>query len=308
MSDTLLQLEDVVIQHRLDPTGFLGLWGARPVRAVNGVSLALKKGESLGLMGGSGAGKTTLAEAATLRRPVERGRILFQGEDVRKLDRKRIMRRLQMVRQDAREALEMEKPVRKQLLDKIKEYGLPDGESRINQSLEQVGLDPAIFLERTPVEMSGGQQQRLAIARALVLNPLMVALDEPVSGVDPHLQAELLKLFDRVQRHHGLAYLLISQDAKVVSRLAHRVAVMHAGHLLELGPTERVLDEPVHPYSRLFYGKEGATLPPEEEMAGRTFQGCPWAAHCPAVSERCHKEMPVLRERGAGHAVACHAV
>lgn len=308
MTETLLQLEDVVIHHRLEPTGLFGLWGAKPVRAVDGVSLTLRKGETLGIMGGSGAGKTTLAEAAVLRRPIERGRILFQGEDVKRLDRKRTMRRLQMVRQDAREVLDMGRPVRKQLTDKVKEYGLPDGESRINRALEQVGLDPAEFLERVPGEMSGGQQQRLAIARALVLNPLMIALDEPVSGVDPHLQLELLRMFDRVQRHQGLSYLLISHEPKVVSRLAHRVVVMHAGHLFELGPTERVLGEPKHPYSRLFYGKEAGLLPPEEEMAGRTFQGCPWAAHCPAVSERCRKETPALRELEPGHAAACHAL
>lgn len=307
MSETLLQLEDVTVHHRTEPTGFFGLWGAKPVRALDGVSLTLRKGETVGIMGGGGAGKTTLAEVACLRRPAERGRMLFQGEDVRRLNRKRTMRRLQMVRQDARETLELEQTVKKQLGEKVREYGLPDGEARISRALEQVGLPPSEFLERLPGEMSGGQQQRLAIARALVLNPLMIALDEPVSGVDPHLQLELLRLLDRVQKQQGTAYLLISHDPRVISRLAHRVAVLHAGKLFELGPTEKVLGEPRHPFSRLLYGKEGQ-MPPEDDLAGRTVQGCPWAAHCPLVSDRCRRESPALRELEPGHGVACHAL
>lgn len=308
MTETLLQLEDIVIQYRTDPTGLLGLWGAKPVRAVDGVSLTIRKGETVGLMGGSGSGKTSLAEAATLRRSIERGRILFQGEDLRKLDRKRTARRLQMVRQDARQSLDMERPVERQLLDKVREYQLPDGEARVRRAMEQVDLAPEEFTGRTPQEMSGGQQQRLAIARALALNPLFIALDEPVSGVDPHLQNELLHLFQRVQREQGTSYLVISQETRVISRLAHRVAVMHAGRLFEVGPVERVLDQPVHPFSRLFCGKDEGLLPPEEDMVGRIFQGCPWAAHCPLVSDRCRREAPSPREVAPGHAVACHAV
>lgn len=307
MSETLLQLEDIVVHHRTDPT-FLGLWGGKPVRALDGLSLTIRKGETVGIMGGSGAGKTTLAEVACARRSIERGRIYLQGEDVRKLDRKRTQRRLQMVRQDARETLEMQRTVYKQLADKVREYGLPDPDARIGRALEQVGLAPAEFRERLPAEMSGGQQQRLAIARALVLNPLMIALDEPVSGVDPGLQLELLRLFERVQKQQGIAYLLISHDPKVISRLAHRVAVLHAGKLFELGPTAKVMGEPVHPFSRLFYGKEEGLLPPEEDMVGRTVQGCPWAGHCALVSDRCRTESPALRELEPGHAVACHAI
>jgi len=308
VSEKLLELDDIVLSIRTDPTGPFGLWGAKPVRVLDGVSLTLHKGETLGIMGGSGAGKTVLAETATIRRAPDRGRILFQGDDVRKLDRKRTQRRLLMVRQDARETLEMDKPVRRQLQEKVREYGLPDGEARIERALGQVGLEPAQFLDRTPNEMSGGQQQRLAIARALVLNPLMLALDEPVSGVDPQLQLELLRLFERIQREQGTAYLLISQDQRVISRLAHRLAVMHAGKLFELGPTAQVLGDAKHPYSRLFLGHEPGAIPPEEDMVGRVYQGCPWAAHCPKATERCKGESPSLREIAPGHTVACHAL
>jgi len=304
----LLELKDVVVLHRTDPTGPFGLWGAKPVRAVDGVSLYIARGETLGLMGGSGAGKTTLAEAATLRRPVDRGSITIEGQDARQLDRKRARRRLQMVRQDARESLDMAQTARKQLLELMRFCDLPDGEARITAALERVGLPPGEFLDRTPQQMSGGQQQRLAIARALAVNPQLVALDEPVSGVDPQLQAELLRLLGEVQRIQGTAYLLISQDVRVIARLAHRVGVMHSGRLLELGPAEQVLPEPRHPFSQRFLGRTIDPLPPEEDAAGRVLQGCPWAQHCPLATERCRKERPAMREVAPGHQVACTEV
>mgnify|MGYP000844146110 CR=1 FL=1 len=305
MSETLLALEDIVVLHRTDPTGPFGLWGAKPVRAVDGVSFTLAKGETLGLMGGSGAGKTTLAEAATLRRPIERGRILVEGEDARRLDRKRVRRRLQMVRQDPRDSLEMNQTTRKQLLELMRTYDLPDGEARIRRALEQVELPPEEFLDRTPQQMSGGQQQRVAIARALSLNPQLIALDEPVSGVDPQLQRELLRLLADAQRKQSIAYLLISQDLKVIRCLAHRLGIMYAGRLVELGPAERVLAEPRHPFSQRFLGRDTSPLPPEEDLAGRVWQGCPWAPHCPAATDRCRQERPPMREVAPNHLVAC---
>lgn len=308
MNDILLELNDITVQLRTDPTGPFGLWGAKPVRALEGVSLTIRRGETLGIMGGSGSGKTTLAEAVTLRRPVDRGRILFQGEDVRKLDRKKVQRRLQIVRQDARGTLEMEQTVRRQLTDELRSYGLPDADARIVRALEQVELDPGQFLDRTPAAMSGGQQQRLAIARALALNPLLIALDEPVSGVDPRLQQELIALLERVQKEQQVAYLLISHDPRLISRMAHRTAVLHAGHLLEVGQTDRLLTDAMHPYSRLLLGHDPGALPPEDDMAGRVYVGCPWAEHCPVVQQRCRQEAPALRELVAGHGVACHAL
>lgn len=308
MENPVLQLDDVVVLRRIDPSGPFGLWGARPVRAVDGVSLALHRGETVGLMGGSGAGKTTLAEAATLQLPLHRGRIFVQGEDVRRLDRKRVRRRLQMVRQDPRESLDMERTVGQQLQHLLRAYELPDGEARIRRALEQVALPPERFLARTPRQMSGGEQQRLAIARALLLNPLLVALDEPVAGVDPRLREELLTLLAEVQRQQGVAYLLISQDLRVIARLAHRVGVMYRGRLCEIGPTEQVLMSPRHPFSRRFLGREEGPLPPDDGTAGQASPGCPWAPHCPHAVERCTRERPAEREVGPGHLAACHAL
>lgn len=311
MSDTLLELQNVTVLRHTEPSGLFGLWGAKPVRALDGVSLALRRGETLGIIGGSGGGKTTLAEAATLRRSADRGRVLVEGRDVTKLkgdDRRKLQRRLQIIRQDARETLELDRTVRKQLQDQMRQYGLPDDVSRIARTLERVAL-PAGFLERTPAEMSGGEQQRLAIARALVLNPLLIAADEPVSGVDPGLKEELLKLLMQVQRELNLGYLIISQEFRTIRRLADRVAVMHAGRLYELGPTEQVFADARHPYSRFFLGLEANdAVPPEEDLAGRVIAGCPWAEHCPLATALCREEAPALREVAPGHVAACHAL
>lgn len=310
MSDTLLELQHVVSLRHTDPTGLFGLWGAKPVRALDGVSLTLRRGETLGIMGGAGGGKTTLAEVATLRRQADRGKVLLEGRDVTKVggsERTRLIRRLQMIRQDARESLDMEKSVRKQLTDKMKESGIGEGEARIRRALEQVEL-PAEFMERTPREMSGGQQQRIAIARALSLNPIMIAADEPVSGVDPHLQRDLLNLLEKVQQQQNLAYLIISQERRTIKRLAHRVGILDAGRLYEVGPADKLFAEARHPYTRLFLGLEQGDLPFEEDRAGRTIAGCPFAGHCPAAADRCRTEAPALREMGPGHHAACHVI
>ncbi|HLN63925.1 MAG TPA: ABC transporter ATP-binding protein [Symbiobacteriaceae bacterium] len=310
MNDTLVELQNVLVLRHTDPTGLFGLWGAKPVRALDGVSLTLRRGETLGIMGGAGGGKTTLAETVTMRRQPDRGRILFEGKDVTKAggnDRKKLQRRLQMIRQDARESLEMDRTVRKQLEERMREYGLPDAEGRMRRAITAVEL-PEEFLDRTPVEMSGGQQQRVAIARALALGPILVAADEPVSGVDPQLQRDLLNMLDQVQKQQNLAYLLISHERRTISRLAHRVAVLDRGHLYELSATERVFSEAKHPYSRLFLGIERGELPFEEDLTGRTFTGCPFAEHCPAATERCRAAKPALREVAEGHFVACHEV
>lgn len=312
MSDDLvLELRDAIVLRQTDPTGPFGLWGAKPVRALDGVSLELRRGETLGIIGGSGGGKSTLAEAVTFRRPLERGRVLVEGSDMTRVrgdQRRRLQRRLSLIRQDARESLETEQTVRRQFGELMRQAGVPDAENRIAAALERVEL-PADFLDRTPLQMSGGEQQRVAIARALLLNPVMVAADEPVSGVDPHLRDALIRLFQRVQREANLGYLIISQDFPVIRRMAHRVAVLHAGRLYEAGSVDRVFSAAKHPYTRFFLGLDAAPgILAEEDMAGRTIQGCPWAAHCPAASQRCRQERPQLREVGPGHLAACHAL
>lgn len=309
MSDTLVELHDIVVLRQTDPR-ILGVFGAKPVRALDGISLTLGRGDSLGVMGGSGAGKTTLAEVASVRLLPNRGRVVAEGRDVGRIgaeERKKLRRRLQLIRQDARDSLELEQTALRQLQELLRHAGLPESESTIGQALEQVGLGPE-FLRRTPLEMSGGQQQRLAIARVLVTNPALVVGDEPVSGVDVHLQMEMIRLLQRVQQQTQVAYMIISQDARVISRLTRRMAVLYAGRLMESGPTEALLSSPAHPYSRQFLGQEPGAMPPDEDQAGRTFAGCPWAGFCALATDVCRRQRPVTREVNVGHSVACHAV
>jgi len=310
MSGALIELQDVVVLRYTDPTGLFGLWGAKPTRALDGVSLQLRAGEALGVMGGAGAGKTTLAETLTMRRKVDRGRISYDGQDVTKLGgdaRKKVQRRLQLIPQDARDALLPDRTIRKQFQEEMRRYGLPDTDARMATAMAQVEL-PQEFLDRTPLQMSGGQVQRVAIARALAMNPQLIAADEPVSGVDQRLQRDLLDLLARVQKERNLAYLVISQDLKVIRKLAHRVAIMDSGRIYECGPAEQVLQEARHPYSRLFLGLEAGAMPAEEDRAGLTVTGCPWASYCPLTTDRCRREAPAAREVAPGHVAACHAL
>lgn len=310
MDNFVLELHDAVVIRHTDPTGPFGLWGAKPVRAVDGVSLSLRRGETLGIVGGSGGGKSTLAEAVTLRRPLDRGRILVEGKDVTKVkgeERRRWNRRLGLVRQDARDSLELDQTVRRQFGDLLRRHGVPDAEGRMAGALQRVEL-PADFLDRTPEQMSGGERQRVAIARALLLNPILVAADEPVSGVDPQLKMTLIRLLQRAQRESNLSYIIISQEFPVIRRMAHRVAVMYAGRLFEVGPADEIFGAAKHPYSRYFLGLDAAQAVPEDDLVGREFRGCPWAAHCPVATERCRQERPALAPVGAEHAAACYAL
>ncbi|HLO02379.1 MAG TPA: ATP-binding cassette domain-containing protein [Symbiobacteriaceae bacterium] len=306
MSEALVTLQQVVVLRHTEPSGLFGMWGKKPVRALDGLSITLNPGETLGIIGGSGGGKSTLAEVVTLRRPIDRGRILFNGKDVSKLkgdEKKRLQKRLRIIPQNPTESLKMEETVGKQLTELLKRNEIPDPAGRIAKALAQVELDNS-FLGRTPREMSGGQQQRLALARALMLNPQVIAADEPLAGVDPRLQEELIKLLKRLQQEQGFALLLISQDLRLLSRMADRVAVLHAGHLYEVGPKAQVLGDSRHPYSRRFLGL-GAPMPAEEDMVGKVYQGCPWAPHCQSASAACATK-PTLVEVGSGHQVACH--
>lgn len=308
MTASVIELQNVTVVRRTDPTSLLGLWGAKTVRALDGVSLVIRKGETLGVIGGSGSGKTTLAETVTLRRQVGRGMVSFQGQGRLKGEaRRQAMRRMVLIRQDPRESLEMERTAGRQLTDLLRRQGVSKIDERIGRALEQVEL-PAAFLKRTPVQMSGGEQQRLAIARALVQRPVLIAADEPFSGVDPRLQQELVALLQRIQREEGVALLLVSQNLQLIRRMAHRVAVLYAGRLVELGVVRQVLDESLHPFTRLFLGQVEGALPPEEDLARFHPAGCPWAEHCPLLLERCRKEMPALLERAPGHGVACHGL
>jgi ABC-type glutathione transport system ATPase component len=237
------------------PAGALGGPGRR-VTAVEGVSFAIAPGETLALVGESGCGKTTLARLLLRLIEPDSGAVRFRGQDwlaARGAELRMLRRQMQMVFQDPFASLDprmrVEAIVGEPLAIHQPKLGRSERRGRVHEALDAVGLGPDA-LARYPHEFSGGQRQRLGIARALVLRPALVVADEPVSALDVSVGAQILELLARLQQQFGLTYLLISHSLPVVAQLANRVAVMQAGRLVEIGPAERVLDRPEHPYTQ----------------------------------------------------------
>lgn len=223
-------------------------------RALDGISLAVARGETLGIVGESGSGKSTLARCLLRLLPVHGGRIVFDGTDITRLPERRLRRlrpRLQMVFQDSGGSLNPRRRVGDLIAEPLRVHR-PESDisGRVHQLLELVGLDP-LHLARYPHEVSGGQRQRIAIARALALGPDLIVADEPVSALDVSVQAQIVNLLMDLQQRLGLALIFIAHDLAVVRQIAGRVAVMQRGAIVETGPTERVFAAPAHPYTAL---------------------------------------------------------
>ena len=297
---------------------------APAVRALNGVSLSIARGETLAIVGESGCGKSTLARALVRLLPLDAGQIDFDGQDVRTLSGaalRRYNRRVQMVFQDPYGSLNPRMTVREALTEALLVHRvLPRAQvgARIAQLLDLVRL-PATAADRMPHEFSGGQRQRIAIARALSVEPELLIADEIVSALDVSVQAQIVNLLLELQERLGLAILFVSHDLRVVRHIAHRVAVMYLGRVVEIGPADDLFEAPRHPYTAALL-----RAAPQLRPGRRTTQaaltgelpsplaippGCPFHPRCPSAMPRCRTEIPRMRAGigplHPGHA-ACH--
>lgn len=298
--------------------------GVRSVAtAVNGVSLEVRRGETLGIVGESGCGKSTLARCLVQLLPVTSGTVEFRGVELTGLSRRQLRphrREMQLVFQDPYASLNPRRTVGDIVADplKINKVGTEDeiGE-RVRELFVTVGLDPS-SLRRYPHEFSGGQRQRIGIARSLALNPLLVVADEPVSALDVSVQAQVLNLMADLQETLNLTYLFIAHDLGVVRHVSDRVGVMYLGEIVEIGDAEEIYDAPMHPYTEALLSvvpELNDTDAPRRERIIITGDvpdpsdrptGCSFHPRCPAATELCRSDKPELVELRPGHLVACH--
>jgi peptide/nickel transport system ATP-binding protein len=298
------------------------------VYAVDGVSLQIAPGETYGLVGESGCGKTTLGRAILRLVDPTGGQVTFDGVDVAHLKGERLRtmrRRFQMVFQDPMSSLDPRQSVESLLLEGMRAHGLSHGaaedRSRLRELVDSVGL-PAAALRRYPHEFSGGQRQRIGIARALSVEPDLIVADEPVSALDVSVQAQVLNLLGRLQAELGLTYLVIAHDLAVVRHVSDRVGVMYLGGIVEEAPSQDLYDDPQHPYTRALLSAVPVPDPELEDRRERILltgdlpspaappKGCRFHTRCPwRQPQRCDDERPQLRViegAPAGHRVACH--
>lgn len=308
---TLLELDAVEVTYSRR--------GRDPVRAVAGASIDLRPGEIMGLVGESGCGKSTLARVAAGLLAPSAGAVRFEGEPIGKLSRRARPRRevkLQMVFQDPYSSLNPRRRIGSQLADAIRINRLlpaDQHERRVLELLEQVGL-PASALHSYPHQFSGGQRQRLAIARALAAEPTVLVLDEPLSALDASAQAQVANLLLALCRELKIAMLLISHDLAIVRQIADRISVMYLGLIVETGTTQQIWSEPQHPYTRALIGAiphadglgtKPEALPGEVPDPARPPSGCRFHPRCPHVHERCTTTPPELIPLAPDRTVAC---
>jgi oligopeptide transport system ATP-binding protein len=293
------------------------------VKAVDGVSFDIYQGETLGLVGESGCGKSTTGRVILQLYPATSGTIHFMGQELTKLtgeELRKIRPKMQMIFQDPHASLNPRMTVGSIISEPLDEHSVVRGrakQERIDELLTLVGLNP-MHANRYPHEFSGGQRQRIGIARALALNPEFIICDEPIAALDVSIQAQVVNLLEDLQADLGLTYLFISHDLSMIRHIAQRVAVMYLGRIMELTTQKDLYDDPLHPYTQALLSAVPTPNPTLEEKRERIIlkgdvpspadppPGCPFHTRCPIAEERCKMEIPEWRELKPEHWVACH--
>jgi oligopeptide/dipeptide ABC transporter ATP-binding protein len=321
----LLEVADV---RKYFPVGRRRLFGGAPpsLRAVDGVSLEVERGETLGLVGETGCGKSTLARCMTRLYDLTSGTVMFDGNDISTLSRadlRPLRREMQVMFQDPYGSLNPRRRVGSIIGDPFAIHGTADGADRkreVQQLMELVGLNPEHY-NRFPAEFSGGQRQRIGVARALALRPKLIICDEPVSALDVSIQAQIINLLNDLQVELGLTYLFIAHDLSVVRHVSDRIAVMYLGKVVEIAETDALFAQPLHPYTNALlsaipeFDDDGDARPQRIVLTGDVPSpisppsGCRFHPRCPRARDLCAVEEPKEEAKpwtGAAHRVACH--
>jgi peptide/nickel transport system ATP-binding protein len=311
----LLQVEELVVEYAVGRN--------RRVHAVSGISFDITRGETFGLVGESGCGKSSVAKAIMQLPKPTSGKILLGGVDLTRLNRQELRlqrQQFQMVFQDPVASLNPRCKIGKSIEAPLRAAGHSEKDQRqtqVHKLLEFVGLDPGQYYDRLPFQLSGGQCQRASIARALICKPQLLVCDEPVSSLDVSVQAQIINLLRDLKVEYGLSILFIAHDLAVVKNTCDRVAVMYLGHLCEVAPVEKLFQSPAHPYTAALLSAVPAPdpaqqLPKLEILSGDLPSpidppsGCRFRTRCPRAREKCKVETPKLLLISSGHEVACH--
>ncbi len=317
MADALLEVQNLKIYYPVKSRNAIG-GKVSYAKAVDGVSFTVRRGETFGVVGESGCGKSTTGKAIVrLLKPTE-GHILLEGKEISNIPRRELAKHIQIIFQDPYSSLDPRMTVGRCIEEPLKVQGVgtaAERRAKVLELMKEVGLREEQYT-RFPHEFSGGQRQRIGVARAIALNPDLVICDEPVSALDVSIQAQILNLMQDLQKKYGLTYIFISHNLSVVKHLCDRIAVMYLGHIVELADRDTLFSNPAHPYTKALLAAIPVPDPDVQSMSGELTgdvpsplnppKGCCFHTRCPYATERCSTEAPQLHATADGHFVACH--
>ncbi len=324
MSETIMRVEDLKVYFDVLPQGAMPWTKPRRLRAVDGVTFDLKAGETLGIVGESGCGKSTLARAVIRMIPAEAGSVLWLGQELLKFDKKQLRdqrKQVQMIFQDPLASLDPRMNIGEIIAEPLKTHYPETSKSqvkeRVREVMEKVGLLPNL-VNRYPHEFSGGQCQRIGIARALIMKPKLIICDEPVSALDVSIQAQVVNLLKELQAEMGLSLIFIAHDLSVVKHISTRIMVLYLGNMVELSDSSDLYAHPRHPYTQALISavpipdpdieknKEVILIEGDLPSPINPPSGCVFRTRCPRAADLCAQQKPEWEDTGNGHMVACH--